>query len=142
MVLNQGITTWPLQSALLRLLPLCGWSRARGHHALGKQSPGLSCHHLYCQHLPPIVCDPFSNQSLQVLRLEAQQRKKERQAARKAEEKRLEEEEVDATIVIIYSPIQSSKEIISNMYFFNSCFLNTHVPILYFPLLIYHWHPG
>ena len=140
MVFNQGFTTWPLQSALLWLLPLCGWSRARGHHALGEQPPGFSCPH--DQHLRPIVCDPFSNHDLQVLRLEAQQRKKERQAARKAEEKRLEEEEVDTTITIVYSPIQSSKEIISNLYFYRSCFHNTHVANLYYPLFNYHGHPG
>ena len=42
------------------------------------------------------------NFNIQVLRLEAQQRKKERQAARKAEEKRLEEEEVNTLSSPLY----------------------------------------
>ena len=115
MVLLQGVTTWPLQSALIRLFPLRGWSRTGRHHALGEQPTGFSWHQH--QRLLAFDCHLFSrkilsNHNWQVLRLEAQQRKKERQAARKAEEKRLEEEEVDATITIylettifvIYSP--------------------------------------
>ena len=92
--LQPGDIAGPLQSALLRLLPLCCWTRSRDRHALGKQPPGV-------KRSTNDLAIPL-NFNCQVLRLEAQQRKKERQAARKAEEKRLEEEEVSTLSSPLY----------------------------------------